>query len=172
MISSTVDFKFLQAMQIYFQGEKIEALIFILPIGLLSLVFGVWLLIDNANSFTRGVSIPFILMGLLMGTVGGIVGYRTPGQVASLEQSLELNAKEAIQIEMERMTKVNKAWPVYLFIWGIMGLIGLGLRFLAPSDFLQGIGISMVFFAGVALLVDGFAERRTHPYLAAIEVQK
>lgn len=172
MTNSIVDFKFLQEMQIYFQGEKTEALIFILPIGLLSLVFGAWLLIDNANSFTRGVAIPFVLMGLLMGTVGGIVGFRTPGQIAALEQSLQINPKEAIQNESERMAKVNKAWPVYLTIWGIMGVVGLGFRFLTPSDFLQGMGISLVFFAGVALLVDGFAERRTHPYVAAIEAKK
>lgn len=172
MTPLTVDFKFLQAMQIYFQGEKNEALIFILPIGLLSLVFGIWLFIDNANNFTRGVAIPFILMGLLMSTVGGVVGYRTPGQVASLEQALQTHPKDAIQTESERMEKVNKAWPRYLVIWGIFGVAGLAMRFLTASDFFQGMGIALVFFAGVALLVDGFAERRTHPYVAALEAVK
>lgn len=172
MTASAPNFNFLQAMQIYFQGEKIEALVFILPIGLLSLVFGAWLFIDNANSFTRGVAIPFIVMGLLMSTIGGIVGYRTPAQVASLEQSLQSDLKAAIQTESERMVKVNKAWPIYLVIWGIFGVAGLAFRFLTGSDFLQGMGIALVFFAGVALLVDGFAERRTHPYVAAIESMK
>lgn len=172
MTLPTADLNFLHAAQIYFQGEKIEALVFILPIGLLSLVFGAWLFIDNANGFTRGVAIPFILMGLLMSTVGGVVGYRTPGQVASLEQSLQSDLKATIQSESERMVKVNKAWPVYLAVWGCFGVIGLALRFLTSSDFLQGMGIALVFFAGVALLVDGFAERRTHPYVLAIEAHK
>ena len=167
-----MDYKFLQAIQIYFQGEKIEALVFILPIGLLSLVFGAWLLTDNANSFTRGVAIPFILMGFLMVIIGGIVGYRTSEQVASIEKSFQIDPSDAIKIEIERMRKVNNAWPIYLAIWGVMGVVGLGLRFLTPSDFLQGLGISLVFFAGVALLVDGFAERRTQPYMAVMESLK
>jgi hypothetical protein len=42
-------FALFDAIQIYFQGEKIEALVFILPIGLLSLVFSAWLLTDNRD---------------------------------------------------------------------------------------------------------------------------
>jgi len=57
------------AVQIYFQGEKLEALLFILPLGLMSVVFGLWLLTDNPNSFAKGVAIPFLLLGLLMTTV-------------------------------------------------------------------------------------------------------
>ena len=37
------------------------------------------------------------------------------------------------------------------------------------SDFFQGLGIALVFFAGVGLLIDGFAERRTHPYVEALK---
>ena len=40
--------RFLDAMTLYFQGEKTEALVFILPLGLLSLVFGGWLLSEGA----------------------------------------------------------------------------------------------------------------------------
>ena len=67
----------LKAMDLYFLGEKIEALMFILPIGLLSLVVGAWLLADGPNGFTRGVAIPCLLMGLLMTTVGGVVATAT-----------------------------------------------------------------------------------------------
>jgi hypothetical protein len=52
-----------------------------------------------------------------------------------------------------------------LTIWCIFGIAGLTLRFASHSDFLQGVGIALVFFAGVGLLIDGFAERRTHPYV-------
>jgi hypothetical protein len=43
--------KFLETMLPYFQGEKIEALVFILPIGLLCLVFGGWLLSEGHQGF-------------------------------------------------------------------------------------------------------------------------
>jgi hypothetical protein len=50
----------------------------------------------------------------------------------------------------------------------MLGVAGLALRFLTSADLLQGIGIALVLFAGVGLLVDGFAERRTHPYTSAL----
>lgn len=168
MTSTPSGIALLEAMQIYFQGEKLEALVFILPAGLISLVIGAWLMTDSPTSFVRGVAIPFLLMGLLMTTVGAVVGYRTPAQVQALELALKNNPHAAVATELTRMSKVNRAWPIYLAIWGLFGVAGLLLRFLTSADLLQGVGIALVLFAGVGLLVDGFAERRTHPYTAAL----
>jgi len=170
MTVSTEYIELLDAIQIYFQGEKSEALIFILPMGLLSLVFSMWLLTDNPGSFAKGVAIPFLILGLLMGTVGGIVGFRTPSQVTGVIKAVEVDLQAGVQAETQRMVKVNKAWPIYLAIWGLFGIAGLLLRFAGTSDFYQGVGIALVFFAGVGLLIDGFAERRTHPYVEALNV--
>lgn len=158
----------LEAMHLYFEGEKIEALVFILPLGLLSLVFGGWLVTDGGPGFMRGVAIPFLLMGAVMTTVGATVGLRTPSQVARLHTELHSAPEAARAAEYERMSKVNSAWKFYLVVWLVFGVAGLALRFASASALLQGIGIALVFFAGVGLLVDGFAERRTHPYTAAL----
>jgi hypothetical protein len=158
----------LDAINSYFQGEKIEALVLILPIGLLSLVFGGWLISDNPGSFGRGVAIPFLVMGLAMTAVGGGVGYRTPAQVATLQASLAAAPESALQIERARMERVNQAWAKYLVLWAAFGVVGLALRFATRGDFTQGLGIALVFFSGVGLMVDGFAERRALPYAAAL----
>ena len=168
MIGSAQHFELFEAIQVYFQGEKTEALVFILPMGLLSVVFSAWLLTDNPGSFAKGVAIPFLILGLLMTTVGGVVGFRTPGQVATIIKTMEVDKQAGIQAETQRMIKVNQAWPIYLVIWAVFGTAGLLLRFSGTSDFYQGIGIALVFFAGVGLLIDGFAERRTHPYMNAL----
>jgi hypothetical protein len=162
--------KLLEAMHPYFQGEKIEALVFILPLGLLSLVFAAWLLSDNPDGFTRGVALPFAVMGVVMVGAGGVVGYRTPAQVRALEAGLQATPGPALEAELARMERVNRAWPRYLVLWAACGVVGLLLRFATRGDFTQGLGISLVFFAGVGLLVDGFAERRARPYAAALEV--
>ena len=159
----------LGALSAYFEGEKIEALVFILPLGLLSLVFAGWLLTDGSPGFHRGLAIPFVLMGLLMTTVGAVVGYRTPAQEQHLVAAIQADAAQAIPAEITRMEKVNKAWPQYLVAWGLFGVVGLALRFLTRGDFTQGLGIALVFFAGVALLIDGFAERRARPYTEMLE---
>lgn len=158
-----------EALHVYFLGEKIEALVFILPLGFLCLAFGGWLLTDGPSGFTRGVAIPLLVMGALMGTVGAVVGYRTPAQVARLEVALASAPGPAVEAEIARMEKVNGAWKYYLAIWGLCGVGGLLLRFATRGDFTQGLGIALVFCAGLGLLVDGFAERRTHPYTAALE---
>jgi hypothetical protein len=159
----------LDAIHAYFQGEKLEALIFILPIGLICTVFSVWLLTDNPGSFTKGVAIPFLVLGLMLCTVGSVVGFRTPAQVSGVIQSLEADQPAGVQAEAQRMVKVNQAWPMYLVVWLVFGVLGLVLRFAGTPDFYQGIGISLVFFAGLGLLIDGFAERRTHPYVHALK---
>ena len=169
MNSTEASLRLLQAMSVYFQGEKLEALVFILPVGLISLVIGLWLAIDGSDAFARGVAIPFLVMGLLMSTVGAIVGYRSPAQVTQLQARLQLAPESARQVELERMAKVNAAWRYYLALWALVGLAGLTLRFATRGDFTQGLGIALVFFCGVGLLVDGFAERRTHPYMSVLQ---
>lgn len=169
MADTNQGFALFNAIQIYFQGEKIEALVFILPIGLLSLVFSGWLMTDNPNGFAKGVAIPFLLMGLLMSTVGGVVGYRTPAQAAGIVRAIEVDRQAGVQAEINRMIKVNGAWHLYLVMWGLFGIAGLVLRFATSTDFLRGLGIALVLIAGIGLLVDGFAERRTHPYVDALE---
>jgi hypothetical protein len=168
MNTSTATLQLLEATHIYFQGEKTEALVFILPAGLLSLVFSAWLFTDGGGGFARGVAIPFLAMGLLMTTVGAVVGLRAPSQEVRLQQLLQSDLLVTRATEVARMATVNKAWNYYLAMWGIFGVVGLVLRFATRGDLTQGLGIALVFFAGVGLLIDGFAERRTHPYTAAL----
>jgi hypothetical protein len=164
--------KFLETMLPYFQAEKIEALVFILPIGLLCLVFGGWLLSEGQPSFSRGVAIPFVVMGFVFSIIGGTVGFRTPMQIAQIQQAYEAAPVATLKAESARMEKVNRAWTWYLAIWVIFILLGLGCRLLANSDFLRGVGIALVFFAGVGLMIDGFADRRARVYSDTLDELK
>jgi hypothetical protein len=70
------------------------------------------------------------------------------------------------------MKKVNDAWPIYLVIWATFGISGLTFRFLTQGEFTRGLGISLVYFAGVTLLIDGFAERRALIYFQELNSEK
>ena len=161
--------KFLETMLPYFQSEKLESLIFILPIGLLCMVFGGWLLSEGQPGFTKGVALPFIVMGLVISIIGGTVGFRTQAQVEEIQRAYTTNQTVAIEAECVRMEKVNKVWNWYLALWVIFILLGLGLRLLTPSDFMRGLGVALIFFAGIGLMIDGFADRRAHTYSNAIK---
>jgi hypothetical protein len=108
-------------------------------------------------------------VGLLMSTVGSVVGYRTPSQVTGIVRALEVDQQSGVRGEIKRMTRVNGAWHLYLVMWGLFGITGLVLRFAATNELLRGMGIALVFIAGLGLLVDGFTERRTQPYVNALE---
>jgi len=152
----------------YFGGELRESLIFILPGGLLSLVFGLWLWLDTPSSFTRGVAIPFLVMGLAMSAIGATVGFRTPSQVQRLAAEVRANPADVQARESTRMAGVNARWNAYLVVWAAFGAIGLALRFGWQHPGARGVGVALVFFSGVGLLVDGFAERRARDYARAL----
>ena len=153
----------------YLRGEKLEALIFILPLGLLCLVFGAWLFTDAKEAFFRGLSYPFLVLGLALTVTGATVAFRTPAQVERLAAAYVAEPEKTRGEEQARMDKVNKAWSTYLAIWATFGVVGLLLRFALKNEMGRGIGTALVFFAGVGLLIDGFAERRAIPYTKALE---
>lgn len=161
-----------QAVTTYFDGEKLEALVFILPIGLASLLFGAWLVVDGKEPFARGAAWPFLLLGLLLAVVGGSVGFRTPSQLEALRSALASMPTEAVAAELARMAKVNAAWPGYLAMYAAFAVGGTVLRFALKAEFLRGIGAALLLFAGIGLLIDGFAERRATRYTEALEAAK
>jgi hypothetical protein len=160
--------RWLELAEVYLRGKKLEALIFILPMGLVSLVFGAWLLTDVKEAFARGVAVPCLILGLALLVTGATVGFRTPAQVSALQRAAQADAEAARQAEIVRMAGVNKAWPIYLGAWASFGVVGLLLRFASRNETAPGVGVSLVFFAGVGLLIDGFAERRAIPYTEAL----
>lgn len=155
----------------YLLGEKLESLVFIVPLGLLGALFGAWLLTERSAPFARGVGWPFLVLGLLLAGAGGAVGFRTPAQVERLTAAFAAAPEAARAEELARMEKVNRAWPVYVAIWAAFAVAGLALRFALRSPAAHGVGAALLFFAGVGLLVDGFAEHRAREYTAALAAE-
>lgn len=162
------DAAFLDVLRAYFRGERLEALIFIAPLGLASVAFAVALLRDERTGFTWGVAVPFLVLGLALVGVGLGVGLRTPGQVDALLQQHAAEPTAAIAQEAARMAAVNAWWPIYLRTWTAFAIVGLALRFGVSRDWALGLGTALLFFAGVGFMIDGFAERRARPYTEAL----
>jgi hypothetical protein len=163
--------RLVDVMTTYLRGEKLEALVFILPLGLAAIVFGAWLLTDAKEPFARGVAWPCVVLGLALTVTGATVGFRTPAQVERLTAAFIAEPEAARAAEIARMKKVDAAWPVYLMAWAVFAIAGLALRFGLKHDLAQGVGTALVFFAGVGLLIDGFAERRARPYVEALTAE-
>jgi hypothetical protein len=160
---------FLQTMQTYFRGERLEALFYIGPAGLILWVLAATALKTDRGGFGWGLAVPWILFGLLLVGVGAGVGIRTPSQVDELEKSYAASPKAMVEKELPRMQQVNRMWPIYLSVWAGLVIIGTILRFALKADWAHGVGPALVLVGAFGYLIDGFAERRARPYTAALE---
>lgn len=160
---------FLDVLRTYFRGERFEALVFILPVGVACVAFGVGLLLRERTAFAWGVAVPFVALGLALAAVGAGVAFRTPSQVAALVAQYDADRAAFAAAEAARMAKVNAWWPIYLGTWTTFVVVGAALRFAVHRDWAQGLAIALVFFGGVGFMIDGFAERRARPYTAALQ---
>ena len=160
---------FIEMMHTYFRGEKLEAFGFILPVGILLLVYGITILKIERSSLTFGIAIPTVLFGLVLISTGLGVGMRTPGQVADLKQRLEESPAQFIQTELPRIEKVNVNFRRTYWASGILGIIGLVFVYLIRTDWAHGLGAALILICALGLIVDGFAERRAAHYTEALK---
>ena len=160
---------FLDVMHTYFRGERLEALGFIVPVGVVLVAFAAVTLRAERGGFAWGLAAPLVLFGVFAIGIGAVVGLRTAGQVADIEARFESDPGAMVSAELPRMQKVNDNWPIYISMWTVLVLIGLGLRFGLKADWAHGLGPALILVGAIGFLIDGFAERRAQPYTEALE---
>lgn len=160
---------FIEIMQSYFRGERIESFYYIVPAGLLLLGMAATAVISDRGSFGWGMGVPLGLVGVVVLVVGIYVGARTPGQLAELERAYEQDPAAMVAEELPRMEKVNENWPRLVATWAGLVVLGVGLRFAFKADWAHGVGPALIVVGAVGFLIDGFAERRARPYTQALE---
>lgn len=162
---------FLEIMQAYFRGERIEALYYILPAGLLVIGLGMTALLSDRQAFGWSMGLTLIVFGAIAVSTGAYVAWRTPAQVEQLEQQYKQDPATMLAEEMPRMEKVNANWPRLIATWGVLVVIGLALRFGLKADWAHGMGPALILAGAIGFLIDGFAERRARPYTEALQAQ-
>lgn len=160
---------FLDQMQGYFRGERIEALFFIAPAALLLFILAATAMKSEGGAFGVGMAVPLVLFGLAALGTGLVVGLRTPSQVSALESALASSPKAMVEQELPRMRKVNANWHLYLRTWAALVVIGVLVRFALKAEWAQGLGPALILVGAMGFFIDGFAERRSRPYTAALE---
>ena len=160
---------FLSVMQTYFRGERIEAALFIAPVGLLliGIAIGAWR--SESGAFMWGAIVPAAIFGLMLTGTGIGIAARTAGQIEALEVGFATDIVTMLEAELPRMQKVMLNFSLTQSIFGAIALVGLALRFGLRSDWAVSAGAVLVAVGGVVLLIDCFAERRARPYVAALE---
>jgi hypothetical protein len=160
---------FVEVLNTYFRGEKLEAWFFILPVGVLLVAFGAVALRAERGGFAWSIAIPCILAGLVFIGTGIGVGARTDGQVAELTRSYHSAPAEMVKAELPRMQKVNANFRTTFVVFGVLTAVGLILIFAIRSGWSQGLGSALILVSALGFMIDGFAGRRARPYTAALE---
>jgi hypothetical protein len=161
--------EFLTVMHAYFRGEKLQAALFIAPVGLLFLAvaYGAWR--SEHGSFLWATAVPSALVGLLLLATGISVAARASGQVAGIENGFTQNVAFVVHQELPRMRQVMVLFSRTIPTFGVMAVVGMGLRFGIPRDWAMALGAVLVAAGGAGLVIDGFAKRRAEVYVVALE---
>lgn len=160
---------FLDVMQTYFRGEKLEAIAFIVPAGLLLVGLGATALKAESGGFAWGVAIPCVVLGLVLIATGATVFLRTADQVAGITRGFEEAPEAMLASELPRMLKVEQLFKTTIPAFGGMAALGLLFVFVVRKDWALGAGGALVLAAGMGFLIDGFASRRAVPYTEALQ---
>jgi len=149
----------------YFNAEKFESLFFI-GIGIIAIMIGVILLMYVKTPFSRGISIPLIVLAIAQVIVGATVYVRSPKDMARVESIVKLEKSKLNTEEIPRMKTVMKNFKIYRYLEISFMIVGLLLMFVwNDSSFKQGIGLGIFMQSALLLSLDFFAERRGEEYL-------
>ncbi len=161
---------FIDVMTAYFRGEKLEALFFILPIGLFLVALAAVALKVERGGFAWGVAIPSAIFALVMIATGVGVVARSVERQEKYSSAFATDQAYVVQEELPRMRGVSALFRATLVAFGVAAAVGLCLIYLVGSGWAKGTGSVLVLIGGIGSLVDGFADRRSYPYLDALEV--
>ena len=151
----------------YFTAEKQESLFFML-VGAAAIVVSIFLWKNDSNY--KPMIYPLVAIALIQIIVGGSVYFRTDSQIATLSKQLQENPGQYRTEEIVRMTVVNNNFTLYKYIEITLLSIGIILTFaVSRSNDWYAVAIGLIIQSGLMLVMDLFAERRAHEYVANIQ---
>ena len=162
--------EFLNDLQLYFRGEKVESAV-ILLISLALLLAAIALIFWVRQPFTKGLGTVLLLAALIGVSVGGAVFFRTDGQVKELTSAYTSSPSEFADVEGRRMDKVVGSFRAYRFMYILSGIVALGLVSLTRSPEFHGAAVGLFVFAAMGFAIDHYAEERAIWYAEKVHAQ-
>jgi hypothetical protein len=155
--------------QSYFQAEKQGGFIS-LGIGILACSVGGGILLKAGSPFYTGLSIPLAVIGFIQITVGTSVARRSDLQADDLEKMLAESPIEFQALESPRMAVILRNLVTIKWVQVAFIVIGLALILLnQETNFLKGLGAGLFVQAGIMLLIDLFAAKRSKKYAEYVQ---
>jgi hypothetical protein len=149
----------------YFNAEKSESLLFVV-VGIVALLLSAYFLVKMKLPFYNGMAYPFIMIALIQLTVGSSVYFRSPKDIARVNQMVQTETAKIQTEEIPRMEIVMKKFVLYRWIEIALVVMGIALfLYFQPMTLWKGIGLGLAIQSSFMLLLDYFAESRGKVYL-------
>ena len=149
----------------YFNAEKYESVLFVL-VGIIAISFALYFLMKIKQPFYNGVSYPLIAVAIIQIVVGSSVYFRSPKDIARVNQIIQNEKSKITTEEIPRMKVVMKNFVIYRWVEIALLLVGILLfLFFDTTRLLKGVGLGLIIQASFMLLLDYFAESRGKIYL-------
>jgi hypothetical protein len=156
----------------YFNAEKQAGLLFLMA-GIVAVLLALFLLFSRKQQWSKGAAWPFLVVGLLMSVVGYSVFSKSDAQRKDIVYKMDMNTDAIATKEIPRMEKVMVNFAYYRYAEIAFLLTGLMLFIVFRNQptraWWTGLGLSLAFMAAVALIADGFAERRGSGYVKGLK---
>ncbi len=155
----------------YFSQEK--------TLGLAGMIAGVASLGGAAVLYTQrdderleGAMYPLAGFGLLELAAGGVIFFRTPGQLSDLKSDLKRDPAAFRKDELKRMKAVNDQFDILTIVWIVGIAAGIGVStygFIDDSERALGIGAGVALQSALILTGDLIAASNARDYADALE---
>ncbi len=159
---------------IYFTEEKIQ-LLFVIILGIMSILLASTFLFIIKYSFFKGLAIPLLLIGVIQLTAGIIVYNRTPKDLERVQQFVKQSNDNIKTIELPRIEKVIQDFVIYKWIEVILIITGMILWVIFKDSyqtFWKGLALGLLIQASVMLSLDLVAEKRAKNYFIELQLIK
>ena len=149
----------------YYNAQKAQGLLFII-IGILSIIIAAILVINVNNYFSKGITLPILVIGILQAYLGISTIKNTPKHILLVQGFVKENSASMANIEIPYIHKVILFQKKMINIF----LIGVALAILFMFAFnntllLQGLGIGLFIQSLIVITANYFAEQRSQIYL-------
>jgi Trk-type K+ transport system membrane component len=149
----------------YFNAEKSESLLFVV-VGIVALLLSAFLLMKMKQPFYTGMAYPLIVIALIQLVVGSSVYFRSPKDIARVNQIMQTETAKIQTEEIPRMETVMKNFVLYRWIEIALIVIGIVLfLYFQPMTLWKGVGLGLAIQSSFMLLLDYFAESRGKVYM-------
>lgn len=133
-------------------------------IGLIAAV-AVYFIYTNESSLINGMLIPAILLLPMNLGYGGFLAATRVKHGQSAIALYQKNPKEAIQQELEKAERDNKAYTMAKPIWLVLIVVSIILFFVFSNDYYKGLTIGLVIMFLTVYFIDSALHKRLQPYL-------